>query len=85
MVQSKTTDEPPQKHDFDEQGKPLPYLTGGDNLEYALRRFDEAGFPTLPVVDGSRDWFVIGQANQTKALECFNKALVKESEEEHRA
>ncbi|MEL7429590.1 MAG: chloride channel protein [Pseudomonadota bacterium] len=75
----------PQKHEFDEEGKPLPYLTNSDSLEYALRRFDEAGYPSLPVVDGSREWLVIGNATQTGALERFNGALVKESEEEHRA
>lgn len=75
----------PQKHEFDEEGKPLPYLTISDSLEYALRRFDEAGYPSLPVVDGSRDWLVIGNATQTGALERFNRALVRESEEEHRS
>ncbi len=74
-----------ERHEFDEDEKPLPYLTTADSLEYALRRFDEAGFVALPVVDENRDWRIIGSATQTAALSHFNRALVETSEEEHRA
>jgi len=74
-----------EQHEFDENDNPLPYLKLNDSLEYALRRFDEAGFISLPVVDERRDWLVIGNATQTTALRHFNSALVETSEEEHRA
>ena len=78
-------DEPSKRHEFNEEGEPLPYLTISDNLEYALRRFDEAGFISLPVVDEKRDWQVVAVATHTAALRHFNRALVETSEEEHRA
>ena len=79
-------DSEPARHEFHEyESNPLPYLENPDNLEFALRRFDEAGMPTLPVVDVNRDYLVIGHATQTAALAYFNRALVAESEEEHRA
>ncbi len=74
-----------KRHEFDEEENPLPYLDTTDSLEYALRRFDEAGAPALPVVDVNRDWQIVGTASQTSALAHFNRALVSESEEEHHA
>ncbi|MDJ0614697.1 MAG: chloride channel protein [Rhizobiaceae bacterium] len=74
-----------ERHKLDEDGEPMPYLKTNDSLEHALRRFDEAGFISLPVVDDTRDWRVIGNATQTAALRHFNSALVETSEEEHRA
>lgn len=71
--------------EFDEENNPTPYLSVTDSLEYALRRFDEVGLPSLPVVEVAQDYKIVGNAAQTTALRYFNRALVANSEEEHRA
>jgi len=60
------------------------FLRSLDNLETALRMFDDSGLPDLPVVDPTRDNLIVGHATQVRALSHFNKALVAASEEEHR-
>lgn len=59
-------------------------LNRTDNLESALRTFDDGGHQRLPVIDESGDNKIIGWATQVRALAYFNKALVDASEEEHR-
>jgi len=61
-----------------------PYLHASDSLESALRTFDETGRASLPVVERGRATRIIGTARHVRALNHFNKALIKVSEEEHR-
>lgn len=60
------------------------FLCDSDNLEKALRMFDDSGFAELPVVDTNNNNMIVGYATQVRALSHFNKALVATSEEEHR-
>jgi CIC family chloride channel protein len=55
-----------------------------DTLEVALRRFDESGEETLPVVEPTDTTVVVGTASQLAALTIFNQKLVDRSAEEHR-
>ncbi len=55
-----------------------------DNLEKALRAFDDGAYQQLPVVEENAPKRVVGWATQVRALARFNKALVDVSEEEHR-
>lgn len=77
-------DQDPSKLEPDEEGELPPHLVETDNLEQALRAFDDGGHHELPVVDSSRDLNIIGSATQTQALSCYNRALVETSEEEHK-
>ncbi|MEM9279334.1 MAG: chloride channel protein [Pseudomonadota bacterium] len=74
-----------QKLEPDEDGILPPHLKANDNLEVALRAYDDAGYQSLPVIDNARDLNIVGHATQTQALACYNKALVDTSEEEHKA
>jgi CIC family chloride channel protein len=84
--------QPPQREDNeeevrleeDEEGKLPPHLRENDNLETALRTFDDGGHTHLPVIDPKRGNVIVGEATQVTALAYFNQALVKVSEEEHR-
>jgi len=78
-------DPPPEEEDaraFDPASG--PYLHASDSLESALRIFDETGRDGLPVVERGRATRIIGTARHVRALNHFNKALIKVSEEEHR-
>lgn len=77
--------QPPEKLQPDEDGNLPAHLLENDNLEKALRTFDDGGHQSLPVVDSARDLNIVGHATQTQALSCYNKALVDTSEEEHKA
>lgn len=61
-----------------------PCLRTDDTLEIALRRFDESGAGTLPVVEPTNTTIVVGAATQVRALTVFNKGLVDRSAEAHR-
>ena len=74
----------PSYHRFDTNADPLPYLEQNDNLEHALRSFDETGEAQLPVISKEDDYQIVAYASQAKALAHFNKELVGASEEEHR-
>ncbi|MEM7069351.1 MAG: chloride channel protein [Pseudomonadota bacterium] len=73
-----------QKLEADEEGNLPPYVRISDNLETALRTFDNCGLQSLPVVDSARELNIVGEATQNKALSYFNNALVASSEEEHK-
>ena len=69
----------------DEEGNLPPHLLLNDNLETALRAYDDGSHQSLPVIDNARDLNIVGHATQTEALACYNRALVATSEEEHKA
>lgn len=60
------------------------WLTPDDTVEAALRAFDRAGAERLPVVDANDTSRTIGWAEQLKAVNAFNRALIEATEEEHR-
>jgi chloride channel protein, CIC family len=74
-------DAEPQKID-PESGTPT--LKPTDTLGHALRIFDTGGHERLPVVDESDPGKIIAWANQIRALNYFNKALIDASVEEHK-
>ncbi len=78
------TDDGREVLEEDEEGNLEPHLVATDNLETALRTFDDGGHTILPVIQSRRETKVIGHVTQTKALAHFNQALVASSEEEHR-
>jgi CIC family chloride channel protein len=61
-----------------------PFLRPNDSLESALRAFDVAGAPQLPVLDRKDITRQIGWAMQVDALKAFNHQLIETSVEEHR-
>jgi CIC family chloride channel protein len=61
-----------------------PVLRTDDTLETALRRFDDSGAETLPVVEPTNTTIIVGQASQLRALRLFNKGLIDRSAEAHR-
>jgi len=73
--------ETPEVYDPDVDG---PALQPGDNLETALRVFDESGRNALPVIDPRQPTVVVGSAAHVRALNYFNSALIEQSVEEHR-
>ncbi|MEO0328617.1 MAG: chloride channel protein [Pseudomonadota bacterium] len=74
-----------QTLEADEEGVMPAHLLATDNLESALRSFDDGGHTELPVIDTKRTSKIVGRATQTEALAYFNHALVAASEEEHKA
>ncbi|WP_026379536.1 chloride channel protein [Afifella pfennigii] len=78
---------PPEKREEAEPFDPgggEPYLRPADTLEAALRTFDSSGASTVPVVSPDDATKVIGHVSQIRALRYFNRALIRQSEEEHR-
>ena len=63
----------------------ITVASGTDSLEIALRKFDEGGHASLPVLKPGSDDVIEGNATQNAALASYNKALVATSEEEHKA
>jgi CIC family chloride channel protein len=61
-----------------------PVLRTDDTLETALRRFDDSGAETLPVVEPTNTTIAIGGASQLHALRLYNKGLIDRSAEAHR-
>lgn len=59
------------------------YLHSENNLESALKAFDESGEAFLPVVERGNATKIIGIAYHVDALRYFNSALVQESKEAH--
>lgn len=74
-------DETPQP--IEEDGENA-WLTPDDTVEGALRAFDRVGAERLPVVDTNDTSLMIGRADQIKALNAFNAALIEAHKEEHR-
>jgi chloride channel protein, CIC family len=66
------------------ESEEVPRLGADENLEIALRRFDETGQPRLPVVSRTEPPMVIGWAHEIDALERFAQELVEANVEEHR-
>lgn len=72
-----------QSLEADEEGNLPQHLKSSDNLETALRSFDESGTPSLPVIEGQK-LQIVATATQNDALRTFNSELCAASEEEHR-
>jgi len=83
FMQSNQDDATDQYLKPDEEGELPQCLLANDNLEKALRSFDDGGHSCLPVIDPKRKNLIIGEATQVEALAYFNKSLVTASEEEH--
>ncbi|MBO6758559.1 MAG: chloride channel protein [Roseibium sp.] len=79
--------DPPPEEEDDRRFDPAtggPYLHATDTLESALRTFDQSGLDKLPVVERGNATQIVGIACHVRALNYFNKALIKATEEEHR-
>ena len=61
----------------------VPLLAPGDTLEHALRVFDSSGRSRLLVRQGDGGE-LLGWAEQVKALDAYNAALIEASIEEHK-
>lgn len=59
-------------------------LKSTDNLETALKLFDQSGEMRLPVVSLSDDQRVVAWAEYTDAIDLLNQSLIDVQEEEHR-
>jgi len=75
--------EEPTPLELTEDGKHPPALRLSDNIETALRSFDQHGLDELPVIIEKADTTSIGSANKLEALNAYNKALIEAHEEEH--
>lgn len=62
----------------------IPLLAPGDTLEHALRAFDTCGRSRLLVSAGTGNGDLLGWAEQIKALDAYNAALIEASIEEHK-
>ena len=69
--------------DFDIESKP-GWLMKNDTLETALRMIDESGHSRIPVFDDTDVEKFVGWAVHVDALEAYNAALIRASNEEHR-
>lgn len=60
-----------------------PTLKSSDNMDVALRLFDQSGKTRLPVVDTQTGERIIGWARYSKALDYVNERLVEAQKEAH--
>lgn len=68
----------------DENGKYPANLHLNDNIEKALRTFNQSGEETLPVIIDKNNTQILGQATHLAALNAYNKSLIDAHEEEHK-
>lgn len=61
----------------------IPSLKSSDNMDLALRLFDQSGQTRLPVVDLKTGERIIGWAQYSQALDYVNERLVEAQKEAH--
>lgn len=74
----------PKQLEPDEEGKYPPSLNLNDTIESALRKFDQSGQESLPVIIDKHNPQILGIATHLAALNAYNKSLIHAHEEEHK-
>ncbi len=79
-----TSEEEPPHLQPDENGKYPASLHLTDNIEKALRAFNQSGEEKLPIIIDKHNTQILGHATHLDALNAYNKSLIHAHEEEHK-